>query len=485
MVTQVSLRSRLRDRALLTRYHMRTFSLRIAYVRPGRLEMAGLVLAVIGAWTVFDQILAAVSRLAPAPVPQVLLVAAVAGSLAATWWHVTRNPQLVFRSASHSAPGAEALRQALRAGMASAEAYDCLHGYYQPFLDHLAAAAPPGVVEIPRDANGRPCLALTVAASSPLSALLDSQAVARTDHWNRYTAEFAQERQAFMATLRRDSLFGNPFGDEEGANLVLDSLVLGPPLRLTAARATYGQIVRTSDSLINEFALFGYLSRTSAFRRRQAPLSLPPRYVPRLLPWRQRVHSWDSGNDLFLAPTGRAAGIGVSVALVDRSTPSPVSFVARRSSRVGTYPDAWHVVPSGMVNARSTARDQVDLADLPRLTMLSEFLEECFDVTELEGHSLANFRARIERELTARGLAAIEPVFTGLTFDLLNLRLEICALMDVTAHHQQVEEFTLSWEYTHNEEMRPVDARSGARAGDRTAFVQSGLGCLHLASRAL
>jgi hypothetical protein len=291
----------------------------------------------------------------------------------------------------------------------------------------------------------------------------------------------------YMSTLRRDAFLGNPFGDEEGQNVILDRLGADGRLRAEVARASYGQIVRTSDALINEFSLFGYLLDRSAVRGRPAALRLSGRRALSVLPWRRAVHSWDDGTDLLLAPRGRASGLGVALVLQERRSGEATALLARRSPKVGTYPDVLHVIPSGMLNLRPTesATGSGAVRLLPRLTMLAEFLEECFDIAELSGHNQGNFRRQVDRELAQRGLTALRPRFSGLAIDLLNLRAEICGVLDLTEQPDLVDAFTTSWEYSHNEPLRRVSLARGSAAASRHEFVQSGLGALHLAAQLL
>jgi hypothetical protein len=97
-------------------------------------------------------------------------------------------------------------------------------------------------------------LTLGADRSQGLDDLLWAASAARDDSWQRRVSEFAPERQIFMNELRRSALLGNSFGDEEGENVVLEKIDCDDGLRLAITSATYGQIVRTSDSLINEFA---------------------------------------------------------------------------------------------------------------------------------------------------------------------------------------------------------------------------------------
>jgi hypothetical protein len=288
-----------------------------------------------------------------------------------------------------------------------------------------------------------------------------------------------------MATIRRSAFLANQFGDEAGDNVVLAKISAAPRLAISVNTATYGQIVRTSDSLVNEFAAFADLASRSAFRNKPRPLRFNGDDLLKVLPWRRQVHAWEDLDALLVAPRRRASGLGVSLALVDVEDGRASVFVARRSSSVGTYPDVLHVVPSGMMNSRAEAQQQhtaEELASLPRLTMMSEFIEECFDVEELSGHSVGNFAKRVEEKIDEFQLGDLDPVFTGLAIDLLNLRTEVCGVLDLSGHQAVVDAFNLSWEYTHTERLRRIDLEAATPAVRRTDFVQSGIGSIQLAA---
>lgn len=474
------------SRFAVQRYRVRLLILRLVHARPRPIELLDRVLAVIGAWSVIFALLRSVTP------DRFRLEGAVAAAMAAVlglwlfWVRLARRPQDVFRAASATESRAEQLRQSMILGMRNSAAFDCLVRLYEPVVDDVRRSCSGTTVDWPVDADGKRCLVLTLASdpTQRLADLLVGVGRPRDHAWHQKVSSFAPERQAFISVLRRSVATGNTFGDEEGMNVILDEITCEDALHMTVTSGSYGQIVRTSDSLINEFALFGYLAGRSAFRRRDKPLRLRAQDVLRLLPWRREVHSWDTGTDVLLRPQGRAAGVGVSMVLVDRRAAGTYAYIARRSSGVGTYPDVLHVVPSGMVNARGDLHRQASesLRSIAELTMMSEFVEECFDVEELSGHSVVNFAARVHRELHTRGLDSLRPTLTGLAIDLLNLRTEICAVLDLTDYRAAVDEFTLSWEYTHNDPMRTTDLARGSLDLDRTDFVQSGVGCIHLGS---
>ena len=472
------------SRLAVTRYRFRLLVVRLTHARPTSLEIVNLVLAVIGGWSVIYAALRWL-RLTGFTAEIAGAVVVVAGGVL-LWRLPTRRPQNVFKAAAKSEARFEDLRSLLVAGMRNDVAYECLVRLYQPLVDLVSQRCVTRTVGWPTDRAGRRCLVVTLPADplQRLDELVEPAGTRRGASWLRRVSEFAPERQMYMAATRRSVLLANKFGDEDGMNAILDEIDCGERLRVTIGSASYGQIVRTSDSLINEFALFAYIASRSAFRKRPLPLWFRADDVLKVLPWRREVHSWDARHQLLLAPRGRAAGVGVSMVLTRRDAGGAAAFVARRSSSVGTYPDAMHVIPSGMMNLHGDPDrpDGTELASLPRLAMMAEFIEECFDVEELSGHSTGNFAGRVAHETRSRGLTALDPELTGLAIDLLNLRTEICGVLDLTEHSQVVDDFTLSWEYTHNERLRTLDLVNGTCGLDRADYVQSGAGSLHLAA---
>ncbi len=469
------------SRFAITRYRIRLAVARLNFARPQALDTVNLLLAVVGAWSVIFAVL----HWLPSVIIHVpiwaLAVLLILIWLRLIWIRLARRPQELFRLASVSEDRIDHLRQLLAIGMRNEAAYDSLFRLYQPLLAEIGASQ--SGPDIPIDAAGKPCLVLTwiPQPEMQLEDVLIGTAQPRDRAWEERTSEFAAERQMFIASLRRNLFHQNRFGDDKGTNLVLEELD-PEKVCMSFSTARYGQIVRTSDSLINEFAAFGFFSERSALRGRAKPLTFASADLLKVMPWRAAVHSWD-GKDVLTRPRSRASGIGVSLALVQREGASASVVLGRRSSRVGTYPDVLHVIPAGMMNVHDTGAGDHSMKFMPRLTMLAEFLEECFNVEVLEGHVTGNFAAMVNHELEERGLNDLNPRFTGIALDLLNLRTEICGVLDLSSHSRIMDDFRVSWEYTHNEQLRIVDLNEGATALDRTDFVQSGIGCIHLAKR--
>jgi hypothetical protein len=454
--------------------------------RPPTSQLIRDVLAIVGAWSVAYEL---IKFALPDGITGLRLTLtgalAILVALALIWFRLARRPQDLFRAAALSEDHAENVRKAMVDGMTHDFAYENLARLYAPIVQQVQQSLPAARVNWPTDAGGQRCLVLTIAPSAPqrLDTVITDIEGPRGPDWTARVSTFAPERQAFVATMRRSVALSNRFGDEAGANIVLSRITAAPQLAMSVNTATYGQIMRTCDSLLNEFALFAHHASRSAFRKKTSTLMFRSEDLLKVLPWRRQVHSWDDDDALLVAPRRRASGVGVSMSLVDVRNDRASVFVARRSSKVGTYPDVLHVVPSGMMNVRDDLLDKTDeLVAIPKLTMMSEFLEECFDMEELSGHSVGNLAERVAKRLDELQLNDLEPTFTGLAIDLLNLRTEVCGVLDLTGHPAAVDAFNLSWEYTHTERLHRVDIEGAAPIVRRTDFVQSGIGSLQLAA---
>lgn len=193
-------------------------------------------------------------------------------------------------------------------------------------------------------------------------------------------------------------------------------------LELSARLAKYGDIMDSSDCLIDE------ISRAVAggSKLNIADLRLRGRL----------------GRTSLIRPDGRAAGIGMAalVAYVDPDNGELHALIGRRSYNVGTYADTWHVIPAGMLNFRfnTTEADgregkrwgSYESTDIA-YSIISEYAEEAFRKDdELDGNQR---RAAILEQESVKWLMEqdAEIFVTGVAVDLGNLRPEICILIYV------------------------------------------------------
>ena len=147
----------------------------------------------------------------------------------------------------------------------------------------------------------------------------------------------AGARQDLISKVR--SVDGTPNQDiESGNNYCLQSVnVDRGRLSISIQRATYGQILRTSDCLIEEIGLFYGLAEGLKFKSE---------HVLWLLPWRRRVMAVDEKWRLFAQPRSRAAGLGMAALTAYQSQNRKFeALLGFRSNAVATYTNKWHVVP--------------------------------------------------------------------------------------------------------------------------------------------
>lgn len=228
---------------------------------------------------------------------------------------------------------------------------------------------------------------------------------------------------------RRHGLPDDASEDQEAAttrgdNLCMTTMQLTDgKLELTARVGTYGQIMDSSDAMIDELveALGG---GTASY--------IAPDHLLARMPLRSRIHEKElvvGVPNPFLAAQFRAAGIGISalVAYLPPENAKPHGIIAIRSSEVSTWRDVWHVFPSGMLGARYIDFSGYHSTDVRR-AMLAEFAEELYDDRTTE----SGLRDHVDHnvhvvEAVRKHKATMH--FTGIAFDLVNLRPEICGVV--------------------------------------------------------
>lgn len=472
--------------ALVTyiRYRIDLIELYVSFVKlPNPLEMWGLILGVVSAWALISALVAYVSGTGLAVFLSLLLL-----TIAAFLMYVARRATIanIFRLSAKDDRLVERLRTLMIQGMQNESPYRLLWALYEPL-----------VAEANKNLHDRSFLAIKNADTGEyaLAVALPSESVDQMDDLitliggnsagGQHAAQWGKvsdSRQLFMSALRRVDGFENPWGDEAGDNVVMKKLSLrrDGALQMDAGIATYGEVVRTCDSLVNEFAVFSYLAGHAKRSGRSHYWSTS--HLLRALPWRRRAHLWAGGAvPLLLGPSSRAAAVGVAMTMLPEN--GRQVYVARRSPKVGTYPDAVHVLPAGMCNAKESLRHQGARlrADFLKWTMMGELLEECYDVKEMASYSTDDWVADIREELQKRGLSGLDPHFSGVTIDLLNLRPEICAVVPTQPRTVDSGRLRLCWEYSPHEQVRALSLMSPSYES-LVNFVQAGVGALALAT---
>lgn len=271
---------------------------------------------------------------------------------------------MIMRAAASTDDGTIKLFADMKKGMENARAYAWLREIYTPLIEEanssLAEWGWPRrleFVDLPRSAPASPHseYASVILRTSGLATLTSLLGNFRRDPPDTRNAERRAENRQRLMRRWRQLHHKDGREDEKGDNYCLAQVRIddkpGPPrLLLDVSVATYGQIGRTCEALVNEFALFSFLtrdqrpthhdrSRSTAFMRSSTML--------RCMPWRKKAHdSASSSAALFLQPDKRAAGLGVAVvtAVVTADGERNV-FVDERSGKVGTYPNVLHIVP--------------------------------------------------------------------------------------------------------------------------------------------
>jgi hypothetical protein len=408
----------------------------------------------------------------------------------------------IMRAAASIDDGTRQIFTDMRAGMANSQAYALLREIYSPLLEYVNAQLGerdwPCRLEFAGGAGDDQSAGESAFASvflrtkglADLSSLLGNLKSGAPD--SRRAERRAESRQRLMRHWRALQSPGESMNDEGGRNYCLTEVRLQldndrPQLVLDLGVAEYGQIARTCEALVNEFALFAFLSRRrggSSRRLRGAPqLVMRPSTALRCMPWRKRAHD-DAGSpaDLFLRPHRRSAGLGVAVATIVRDGTEPQVYVGERSGTVGTYPNVLHIIPAGNCNTHGSQRllEGAESMPLPdwyiRTTMRCEYLEEWFNDGDFETSRFPRWAARVDQRW-ADEVTEITPItLTGIAFDLLNLRPEVCAMVEVAMNGNEV----LNWEFEEGAppEALPLHAVGSIRAD---TIVQGGAAVLLLA----
>jgi hypothetical protein len=177
------------------------------------------------------------------------------------------NLARIMDVAAWSEEGAHRLRRDMEIGMSNDAAYEQLRSVYEPVV--VAVNRQLGVgrefkwVDMKKREGGYEryaAIALQAQEEDRLDELLGP--IKRSDHLG--LRMLADSRQRLMRTWRRLNDSSSHLEDELGDNYCLRHLHVKDDgskraMCLDVAVASYGEIMRSSDALINEFALFAYL----------------------------------------------------------------------------------------------------------------------------------------------------------------------------------------------------------------------------------
>lgn len=225
--------------------------------------------------------------------------------------------------------------------------------------------------------------------------------------------------------------------DYEGYNACLQTLtiengILKLPIECTLE--LYGNILDSSDMLINELYLQSFSDSYSPRISPQAKL--------KQLPWRNALHKdYSNPVDILIDVKDRAAGFGLAVLTVINVNGTYVAYRGIRSSSVGTFQNAFHVIPSGMTNYRVPKSEVnigapdvfLDIQHLIEKEFIEEWYDRKYDTRKDALYETIKFEVKNEAYKLLYGNKnnsyKTQIFLTGIVFDLLNYRPEICALI--------------------------------------------------------
>jgi hypothetical protein len=468
-------------------------------------SILGAIAVIIGVAAIGPEVLRRLEDVAgvgPLPVVAAVVAACLVGAVGIGRW--LGDPARQMGVAARSSETAERMRREMAIGMSHSAAYEYLRRLYADAIrdanEQLAGrgwkeryefADPPAALGAP---PGYASVVMGLDRTNHLGDLLGGIAEPTIDPG---LLRASANRQRLMVAWRDGQRFDAATGQdmESGSNYCLDAIRISgegavPSLTLDVVVGQYGEIARTCEALVNEYALTAYLLRAQVPRRLAGALdrwiSEDPDILLARLPWRRRAHrAAGRSGDLLLKSNGRAVGLGISVVTVmrDEEAESMVGWFALRSDHVGTYPRSLHVVPSGNCNTHGTDTIAGDgkARAVPSwylaTVMKSEFIEEWYDDSQLARSRMPRWQRSVTERWMAKVGGTVAPTLTGISWDLLNLRPDISAMVVLDPG-----EASLNWEYVHEPQKFSLYA---GPFPDRAGCVQSGAGAFVLAGRAL
>jgi hypothetical protein len=431
----------------------------------------------------------------------VVLVVVAAAVLIGAWPVIYYLGDLsrIMGNAASSENAARRVRSDMQEGMRNAGAYAQLRRLYAPIVKEASASLveagwAPGFELATGDTevNEYASVELHVGGATGLDNFLG---VIREAPNTKRGEDLGENRQRLMHAWANLDGWKPKLGFEKGDNYSLVEIRVErgdqPRLCLEVAVVEYGAISRTCEALVNEFALFAFLTTPGRGHGDATTQSeaMEPSTVLGCMPLRHHVHRLaENQADIFLRPIQRAAGLGLAVVTaVVEDDGVRYAFFAERSSQVGTYPKTMHVIPAGNCNAHGTYRDGPNqLAAVPswylRTKMRCEFLEEWYKREDLEASNMPDWRPFVNKAWAEMIVESESILLTGLAFDLLNLRPEVCATVVIDLDKCRPMP-GINDEWTWGEPPRKWPLADVGRAVP-TDFVQSAAAALLLAKAA-
>lgn len=204
------------------------------------------------------------------------------------------------------------------------------------------------------------------------------------------------------------------------------------PLRIHGHLGTYFDMLATCDALEHELkAYFGANAADGAAQ----------------LERRARLHRAISPKQALLDGSGRSATIGVATLTVFNDAGTYRAILARRSSRAGTEPGYYHVLPAFVLQPISSS---YSIEWRVSHHIYREYLEELFGQEEIGAPPAPDYfyehpALRRLRTMLADGRAGL--YLTAVSMNLLALRPEICALLLIhDPHWYEQASLRAAWE---------------------------------------
>jgi len=378
------------------------------------------------------------------------------------------DPCMLAKRAIQENPSAAEMNRILAEGRKNPLAYDFLVRLWCPIIKRCPALSFLKIPEIPGvkppKVKQPPILYINMDPPIPddaisneklLNSLLQSNLESHYPPLKEYREEYQSEN---VKTMNENLINSKPYcrhlsrykgpeprdigfrNDFDGYNACINSINFEDEkltLPIKCSLEFYGNIIDSCEIMMEELFLH--------FAHHKRKTKLSPEQLLNFLPWRKALHKQHKENplDILFQGKGTASAFGVSALTVFKRDNEFVAVYGLRSGKVGTSTHTYHVIPAGMTNFDPDKDDDINHLTNEKclnikLLIEKEFLEECFDEKKLCG----KYNVHADKWPSVVKRAATEHLygdkdnkynaniyFTGIVFDLLNYRPEICALI--------------------------------------------------------